>query len=349
MSKLRLTWMSAALLLLVACTHSPPRMPANIKAEFNAEKTRLLRLAADHGVLFQIPESVIRDLPSKSAGDRCRKTENGQWAQQVYSILETFQQFPTYAQKIHVIEFKRGDRAHAEISRDLDGATHLVVSYSKVESRQRIHSLSDIPCSGASMELVGRDMVVTEFEWPDTSMITKVLASLPNRPDVARFRIDPTFLRWLADRMTIFRLTPELAFEKTHLGEPLLPVYFAQMSREIQSPHPAIEFWLHEISQRSRLGQDILFFGLKKDLQGSLGIQVDSAGKFARKMNGFVDPSYPYLSYRVENDNGFNITHLDTLNQCLGELMRTYRSPLASMGSFETDADSFLFPGHHCP
>ncbi len=348
MSKMRLTWMSAVLALLCSCTHNPPREPASYKGQYNPEHTQLLKLAAENGLFFQIPESVIRDQPVKTIGDRCRKTEEGDWAEQIYDTLRVIQQNPSLGRKVHAIEFRRGDRPWAEISKDLDGAVQLVLSYSKTESRVRINSLSEIPCATGDMELVGKEMTVTNYEWPTASAIASVLSGVPHRPVVERYNVDKSFMVWLAERMTIFRLTPELAFEKTHTGESLLPVFFAQMSKEIQPGHPAVEFWLHEISQRSRIGQSIMFMGLKKDLYGSIGIQVDSAGKFARKMNGFIDPSYPYLSYKVEN-NTFAITSLQSLDRCMSGLMSTYRSPMSLMGSFETDPDSFLFPGHHCP
>lgn len=345
-----LTWMSVLMALsLGACSHSnKSRTPANFRGTYNADHTRLLRVAAENGILFQVPDSVIRDLPQKSAGEGCRSNMDGPWSEEIYKTLRILQQNPRLSQRVHVIELRRGDRPQAEISKDLDGAVTLVLSYAKVENRERIHSLSDIPCTNGNMDLVGREMTVSSFEYPNEFNIVSLLSSLPDRPKVDRLSIDTGFLIWLADRMTIFRFSPDLSFEKTHTGQPLLPVYFAQMRNDILQRHNAVEFWMNEISKRSRAAQSLMFFGLKKDLQGTLGVQVDSAGKFSRRMNGLIDPTYPYLSYRVEN-NTFAITRLQQLDSCLGELMRTYQSPMSVMGTFEMDANSFLFPGHHCP
>lgn len=350
MSKFKLPYAAALFVLLAACTHSPmKRTPALETLSFDTERVQLLRLAAENSLLFQIPDATIRDLPVQFVGDNCRQTGEGPWAQYLYSTLRIIQKNPALAQKIHLIEFQRGDSPRADLSKDLDGAVHLVLSYSKVETRHRINSLSDIPCASGDMTLIGKDKTVATFEWPSVQAITKVLTQASPRPPVERFEIDKSFALWLADRMSILRLTPELSFEKTHLGDPLLPLFFAQISHELHSAHPAVDFWMHEISRRSKLGQSVIFFGLKKEADGLIGIEVESKGKFARKLNGLIDPSYPYLSYRLENQGGFTITPLQDLENCMDKLMASYKSPMSFMGTFETDAESFLFPGHHCP
>jgi hypothetical protein len=338
------------LLCLAACTSSPIRLPAAKQNAYNVENVRLLKLAANNGILFQMSDAVLRDVPHKAMGDRCRKSTEAVWPEKIYTTLQVFEQNPAFLQKVHTIEFKRGDETKAEISKDLDGAVSLILAYSKKEVRERINSLSDIPCADGDMEMVGRDMSVTMLDWPTSAAISTALSNAADRGTVERFNFDRRFISWLADRATIYRLTPDAAFEKTPTGQPLLPNVMAILSEQLSTPGidtAGIDYWLKEISNRSNLGSSVKFFGLKKDLQLHSGIQVDSAGKITRKLAGHADPTYPYLSYRIEN-NGFIVSTLAELNTCLTNLTSTYRSPLSSMGSFDMDADSFLFPGHQC-
>lgn len=334
---------------ITACTGAPKREPQAVTAEYNPERVRLLKLAADDGLLFQVSESVIRDLPVRSVGDRCRRADEGEWISKIYSTLEIMDRDRSQLGKVHFVEFRRGDRAGAEISKDLDGATALVLSYAKVERRETIETLAQIPCGDGDMSLVGREMTVTSFEWPAESTVAGVLGEAGPRPAVERFDIDRRFPQWLAERMAIFRLTPEIAFEKTPTGQPLLVTAMRRLSEEVttERAQPALDYWLKEITKRSHLGAGIKFFGLNRDLQLSTGLQVDSAGKFARKMNGYSDPTYPFVSYKVEN--GSYVTgSLRELGSCLSDFMGTYRSPLSSMATYDMDPDSFLFPGHSC-
>lgn len=348
-TEIRLLIFAAFVALVAACTSSPTREPQAVKPEYNPVRVALLKTAAQHGLLFQISDAVIRDVPLKDAGEKCRRTSEGPWVEKVYSTLEVLDREPALLEKIHVVEFRRGDAPKAEISKDLDGATTLLISYSKSETRERINTLSDIPCSDGDMSLIGKEMTVTDFKWPVPAEITSVLYGLPDRPQVDRFDFDRRFPAWLADRMAMFRLTPEIAFEKTPTGQPLLVTALARLSEEVTTNpnQKALEFWMKEISSRSHLGASVKFFGLTRDLQMSTGLHVDSVGKFARKMNGLSDPTYPYVSYKLES--GSYITgSLGQLGSCLNEFMSTYRSPMSSMNMYDMDPDSFLFPGHSC-
>lgn len=334
-------------LIVTGCQHSPLRLPSSFsKPVYDAKRVQLLKVAAEHGVFFLIPETVIRDLPVRSAGDKCRKTEEGQWIENVYSTLAVLKQNPALADKIHMIEFKRGDRAQAEVSRDLDGVATLILYYSRIETRDKIRFISDIPCSG-DLEQIGKDLSVTKFEWPTRGAISMLLHAQPERASVERMNIDKRFPIWLAEHMTLFRITPELTFEKTPQGESLLPVALTTLANELPANQDQLEYWLSEISKRSKIGGSVKFFGLKKDLLGSTGLQVDTAGKFVRKMNGYSDPTYPYVSYKVDN-GAYVFAGLAELRNCLGELSDTYRSPLSLLTAFDSDPESFMAPGYHC-
>lgn len=349
-SSLRFVFVFVIAALIGACTHSPPRMPQSTPANYNPAHVRLIKMAAENGLFFQISDAVIRDVPSRSAGDQCRRMGEAPWIDQLYATLEVFEKEPRLLSKVHIVEFRRGDKSKAEISKDLDGAVTLVISYAKTETRQRIESLSDIPCSNSNLDMMGKDVVATAFEWPTPAQIAAPMQSLEDRPPVERLNVDRRFLVWLGERLTLFRLTPELAFEKTPNGKSLLPEAFRQWASEVGggANTDALDYWLREISLKSKLGAGVKFFALKRDNEMSTGIAVDSVGKFARKMSGSADPTAPYLSYKLESGS-FVIAGLRELAPCLNELMSTYRSPLSSMTNYELNPESFLFPGHSCP
>lgn len=335
---------------LSACTHQPTREPAQEPAmHYAPERVRILRAAAEHGVLFHIPDNVVRDVPSRAIGDRCRASQDAPWIDRVLETLHILERQTKALGKIHILELRRADRPGVEIVRDLDGGVTLQLQYAKVESRETIQTLADIPCAQGDMELVGKDMTIVHFEWPDPLQIQAATASLPERPEVERFKFDTRFLTWLSDRVTIFRLTPEVAFEKTPTGQPLLPVLMAALSQEVSSVprRAALDFWLKEVSTRSRSGAGLKFFGVFKDMTLAHGLQVESVGQFTRKMNGYADPTFPYVTYKIEN-SAYQFSSVTQLDSCLSSLMSTYRSPVAAMSSYDMDPDSFMFPGHHC-
>ncbi|MBX2987801.1 MAG: hypothetical protein KF802_07875 [Bdellovibrionaceae bacterium] len=338
-----------AAVLFSACSHAPTRSPGSFRPSYNPRYVQLLKAAADEGVFFQISDSVIRDLPLRSSGETCRSTGDGPWIEELYDVLEIFQKDPSLARKVHIVEFKRGDKPSVETSKDLDGAVTLLLLYSKSESREKIDSLSDIPCASGDMDLVGKDMSVTRFTWPSTQAIEALLQEQPERAEVERLNVDRHFMQWLAERQTLFRLTPELAFEKSPNGQPLLPAALARFSATLAQGNelPALDYWMSELGKKSKLGGAVKFFSLKKDNQMARGLQVDSVGQFARKMNGFADPTYPYVSYRLKNGT-FNVGDLPDLDRCLRDLNSSYRSPISLMNNYEMDPGSFLYPGYHC-
>lgn len=348
---LRISFILALIIAFVevSCSSLPTREPQSSAPEYNPERQRLLKLAASNGVMFLISDGTIHDVPMLSAGDRCRKAEEGPWVEQVYSVLRAFQAEPKLLSKIHFIEFRRGDRPGAEISKDLDGAVSLVVLYGKIETRSKIVTLSEIPCSDGTMDYLGKELVHTSFDWPESSAITGAVANLPERPKVPRLEYDHAFPVWLAEHLTLVRLTPELAFEKTPSGNSFLVEVMDGMGKEITAApkQPTIEFWLKELSAKSTIGAGLKFFSFKRDLVKSSGLLVDSGNKLNRKMTGAAEPTYLFVTYRVSNGR-FKYAGLAELSKCLKSFLQTYRSPLASMNTYDMAPENFLSPGHSC-
>ena len=335
---------------LTACQQSPKREPQSIAYSYDVGQVKLLRAAVENGVYFIVTDAVMRDVPAKQMGDRCRKSEDSPWLEYTYETLQTFYRRPELYSRVHFIEYRRGDAPGVEVSNDLDGARHLIVSYTKLEKRKILNSLTELPCESGDFDAVGKELVMTSFEWPTQAQVAGALAALDPRARVTRLEFNPKFLLWLADRMTFFRFSQELVFEKNAVGEPLLVASFEQYAKELATNNgklPAVEFWLREISDRSRQGHVLKFFGFKRDLQLSTGIQVDSTGSFSRKLNGYADPTYPYASYRTENGL-YLYSNLKQLNNCLLDFQKQYLGSSRKPARLETDRDSFLYPGYFC-
>lgn len=335
-----------------ACQHSMIREPQAVVASYDTERVEILKSAVESGLYLVVPDAVMRDIPARQVGDKCRRTEESPWMEKAYSVLGLFHRQPELYTKVHFVEFRRGDRPGVDISNDLDGARYLVINYAKVQKRRTVNTLAEIPCADGEMDLIGKEMMVTEFEWPNSMQIVSVLEAQPTRALVPRLAFDRKFLVWLAERLTVFRFSQELVFEKNAKGDPLLVEGLHQMSKELESnPQQlrALEFWLKEINDRSRQGGFIKFFALKRDLKLSTGLQVDSAGNFkhSRKMQGYADPTYPFLSYRTDN-GAFVFTGLPQLESCLQRLQRTYLGSSRSPTRYDTDADAFMHPGYFC-
>lgn len=336
-------------LALVGCFSKPVdiRVPASTSV-YNSEKVELLKKAADAGILFQISDSALRDVPSRQVTERCRKVDEAMWSEKFYETMRLITSKPQYSKKLHVIEFKRGDSAKVEISKDLDGVTYFQLAYGKVETRESVKRADDLPCADRPVDLVGKDLVTVEYNWPTREQQLEALDKAPDKPDSDRFKFDHTFIRFLAEKQTVFRLNSDIAFEKSAAGHNLLRAFMTKMSQDIKenSPHDDFDFWSHELSVKSKQSTNLKFFTLKRDIGLAHGIQVDSGGKFARKINGFSEPTYFYMSYRAEN-GAFFLPSLKELNQCLHELS-SIAGTADYKNTFDMDPDSFLYPGHHC-
>lgn len=336
--------------LLVSCAGKTLRLPSSQPAvHYDAAKVALLKEAAENSVFLQISSEALRDVPQRQIGERCRKIGEPEWHDRYFDILRVLSTERAF-DRVHVIEIKRGDVADVEVSKDLDGLTYLNVLYAKTESRQVAEQLSDIPCADQGLDFLGRDVVSTRYDWPRRERIAAVLRELPERPRVERLSADPRFGVFLAEQMTVFRLTPEISFEKNPSGQSLIVSSFKSLGDQLAEPKQLahVRYWMREITLRSKLGQSLKFFGLKKDSALGHGIQVDAPGEFARKMDGlFPSPTYLYLSYRTRN-NDFNLTGMSDLDACLEKLTDIHRSPVSSMTAYDQDPASFLYPGHHC-
>ncbi len=331
---------------LVSCTTTSPREVATTSSP-NAEHLRYLQHAAEAGILFIIADGALRDVPSKQIGS-CRKSEDALWAENLYGLLEGLDRNQRLYSKIHVIEIRRGNAPTAVVEKDPSGLTRFVVSYVRHTKFEKISSLTELPCANPSGEMVNGNLETTTFDWPLKEYAISTLAEARDKPNLEKFQFDKKLLLFLADHLTLLRVTPEQLTEKNAAGEYTLGLLLNRVGTELAA-HPKmehVEFWLTEIGIRSKQAMGLEFFSFVAKEALSYGIKVDSTGKFARKINNYSEPTYLYLTYKTEN-NSLTGPGLQDLNTCLASLSALYRTP-NFVNTFETDKESYLYPGYHC-
>lgn len=336
---------TASALVFVACSSSQVRGPA---AAHNRDAQRLhsLRTAAENGILFVIADSVFQDRPSRQVAS-CKKIEDPVWADNLFAVLEKFDQSPGLYSKFYTIQIRRGNAAKSFIEKDSAGASHLVIEYSKRRVSEKITPMTEISCPNNIADYVNKDMDITTFEYPSADSVVAAVSAAENRAPLERYNFDRRFLTYLADQSVLLKVEPTHLIDKNENEEFFLTGLLNKFGAEIsQGNLRDIEFWIKEIGVNSKQAAPIEFFGLKKDNGLNYGIRVDSSGKYARKINGFSDPTYLYIGYKTEV-SGFNFATLSELNSCLANLTKSYRAADFPR-SYDMDTDSYLYPGYMC-
>jgi hypothetical protein len=332
------------------CVSSTIRLPASFKPKYNNSSVELLKGAAKNGIVFQISDSVFRDVSSRQI-DRCRKAEAPIWSAKVMELLTLLKEKEKdgYYNKFHIVDIKRGDKARAEITEDLSNLSYLTITYAKRETREKATSSTVIPCYDSGTDFEGKDLITTNIDWPNLEELKLTLKQAPTKKDVASFKLNTDFLVFLAERQGILKIGPEVPYAKNKDADPFLKLWLDKMAQEIREPTNLeyINYWLKEISTHSRQAGVIQLFGLYRESDAAHGVQVDTVGKYSRKLNGYQEPTYMFMSYG-EVDGDIVTDDLKDLNTCLQNMTALYSNPLAMGTTLESDGDSFLSPGYSC-
>ena len=327
-------------LLLSACQSHHPRTPSSETSSFDPKKVALLKWAAKNKVLFQIDENSFQHISSSSIDSTCTKLSTPAWSETILSSLENLRKLSNSKVNVHILDIKMGSEPAASVTQDLDGLTYLTLQYAEKTKSEKIHSLKDIPCDKKDAQFIGQNRIDKFYVMPNASQIRTALASVKDGKTPERWSFNPEFLSLLAENMTLFRLTPDVSFEKSFDGKSLLSHFLNQQAQKIStSKTEALHYWLSEINQRSHSGSYLNLFTLKSDKNLTTGITThqNSSGV-----------AYPFMSYKIE-DGQFLISDLSKLERCLNELKMRYRRSLASIGSdLSTHSDNFLYPGYTC-
>ena len=342
LAKLRfLFFISLSVCNFWGCATSFLRMPASVSLNYDAEHVRLLTSAAQEGILFQFDDEFLKDVPNAQISESCNHTDVEDWGGQFYSILKMFDREPDFFKKVHVIQLKRGDKPASDITRELDGTAYLILTYQKIQKRENITDEWKRKCDGFAPS---RDQVVlTKMDWPSSENIKKSLEKLPNKPDIARFSFDRSFLVYLAQRKTILRITPALSAEKSFpTMQPVLPQVMNQLAQQSrQARYKYIDYYLQEIDQKSRMGGQIKFFSILQDQRLERGISLDSVSRsIASSIAQPMTSTFLFISYRSHGGN-YEYSSLQDLDQCLNLF-----NPVSAEISYRPER--FLHPGYSC-
>ena len=316
------------------------RQPNNVQYEFDSSKVQLLTWAAQNRIMFQFPDSTFSDVSVSQVQETCKTLKEQAWSEAVFTTLENIKKNVALQNKVHVIEVRRGENPNVETSKDLDGVTYLVLSYSVSEKKTKITDVAQIPCDNKSTLLLGEELTETHFVLPATTAIAKVIKELPARTTPDRWKFNTDFLKFLASKMTLLRFSADLGFERSADGQFFLSQFLdEQAAADKKNHYTAYDYRLTEITQHSHTGSYLKIMALVQDKQLGYGMGT------TQNTRGLA---YPILSYKSQ-DGKYTYTSLNQLNQCLEELSSKYKRGLASIRSdYSTQADSFLYPGHIC-
>ncbi len=327
--------------ILSGCAAGFLRMPASLGSNYNNEQVRLLTGAAHEGILFQFDDEFLKDIPTAQISDTCNFPDVKDWGDQFYSVLKTFEREPDFFKKIHIIQFKRGDKPGVDITHELDGTAYLVLTYQKVQKREAMTDDWRRKCDGFSP--AREQVTLTQMEWPTNDALQKSLSRLPNKPEVSRFAFDRSFLVYLAQRKTILRITPSLTAEKSFPSmAPILPQIMNQLAQQsLAGRYKYMDYYLQEIDEKSQLGAQIKFFSVLQDQHLDCGISLDGVNRsIASSLAQQLTSTYLFISYRSRGGE-YEHSTLQDLDQCLKSF-----NPVSSEISYRSER--FLHPGYSC-
>lgn len=331
-------------MIICGCSSNILRLPASSKIKYDPERVRLLTEMAEQGVLFQIDDDIMKDVPNVQISEFCNYVDDITWGEQFYSILKIFDRNPNLYKKIHVIHLRRGDEPKVEIEKDWDGASHLVLNYQKIQTREPNTNEWRRKCESFGEQ---RDQVtITKMQWPEFDQIADYLSKQPDKTKVPRFSFDTKILIYLAQRLTVFRLSPALAAEKSLDETVILPEVLNRLSSDVKEDKgktvkfESVDAWLYEIDNKSRLGKHIKFFtSLQSQSLGS-GIGIEGAERnLASSMNQSLAATYLHVSYRSRGGK-YEYSSMKDLDSCL----KKFNPP----SHFSTKPERFMYPGHSC-
>ena len=344
----RLAILSAAVVSLNSCVSSYVRLPNSAAQVYgNSDIQQSLMLVAQNNILIHIPEATTREFEKSEIDQSCRQMKEPLWAEKLSQYLNEFRKRPELLSRVHVIELKRADKSDVSIQRDLDGAVTLSLQFVKLENYEKVGFQTKLPCKGSLAEYLGRDLIKTNYEFPEIDKMVLSLQNLPERREIPRFQFNNEFLVYLAERGAILKFTHELSFEKTSQGKFIMPEMLNRLGAESkQAFHQHMNYWFKQINQMSKQAEIIQMFSLVADKELKAGVRVDSRGELTQKVFGESDLTYLFLSYNVENENLMSVT-LEQLESCLKGFTDDMtglklRKPAAS------DRESYLKPGYFC-
>lgn len=345
----RLSLVLTLIIGLASCMTNIVRLPSSVSQVYsNNEVVQGLLLAAQNNVLINIPESTTREFEKSEIDQKCRQVKNPFWSEKLVSYLNELKKRPELFSRMHVIEIKRADNAGVEVQRDIDGAIVVSIQYVKSENHNKVNFQTKLPCSGSIAEFFGRDIVQTQFEFPDMQKFLVSLKNLPEKKHIERFSFSNNFLTYLAERGAIFKFSHEMSFEKTAAGKYVMVELLNKLGSESKSDpfYQNMNYWFKQITEQSDQAKLIQMFAAIQDKELKTGVRVDSKPETAQKIFGDSDLTYLYITYVIEN-NEVNYVKLQELEECL-EHFTDDMSGIRIRKPAANERQSYLRPGYSC-
>jgi hypothetical protein len=344
-SRLALVFLVTA---LSSCISSYVRFPSSVAQVYgNADMTQSLVLAAQNRILFYIPESTTREFEKTEIDSKCRSFEEPIWSSRLSVYLNELRKRPELFEKFHILELVRGDVPSIKVQSDLDGVVTLSIQFAKSETYGKVVVNSKLPCKGSVAEFLGKELIKTNFEFPENEKLVLKLKSLSDKKDAPRFKFSTGFTTYLAERGAIFKFNHEMSFEKTAQGKFIMAEMFDRLSDQVKAPfHQNINYWFKQINEQSQQARLIQMFALVPDKEIKSGVKVDVSNDLSLKRQGESDLTYLYLTYTVDDDQ-VRVASLENLEKCLQTFTKEmsgfkFRKPAA------TGNESYLKPGYSC-
>ena len=296
---LRIVAFSIILFTLQSCVNNYVRLPSSVAQVYtNSDVQQGLLLAAQNNVLINIPEATTREFEKSEIDHSCRTMKEPLWSEKLSVYLNEFRKRPELLSRFHILELKRGDKPQIQIQKDLDGAITLSIQFAKVENYGKVSIQTRLPCRGSVAEYLGRDLIVTEYDFPAIDSLVVALKELPEKKPVARFQFANDFLIYLAERGTLFKFTHEMSFEKTGQGQYIMAELLNRLALESKQPFKQhTNYWFKQINQNSKQAQLIQMFAAIQDKELKAGVRVDTRGEVSQKVIGDSDLTYLYITY----------------------------------------------------
>lgn len=345
---LRISILGLALAAVSGCITQYVRLPSSVAQVYtNNDVQQGLLLAAQNNILISIPEDTTREFEKTEIDSKCRKNGDPIWSEKLSVYLNEFRKRPELLSRLHVLEIKRGDNAEVKIQKDLDGAITASIQFVKFEKHGKVSFQTQLPCAGSVAEYMGREIVKTDYDFPDMQKFISTLQNLPEKKDLPRFQFAHDFLEYLAERGTIFKFSHAMSFEKTAQGKYVMAELLNKLALEVKEPfHRHMNYWFKQINQQSTQARLIQMFAAIQDKELKAGVRVDLQNDTSQKSFGDADLTYLYITYNVENDV-VNFVNLQQLEKCLQSFTENM-SGIRIRTPASTEKNSFLKPGYSC-
>ena len=348
MSFIRIIILVGLVGILQSCVSTYVRLPNSVTQVYsNSEIQQSLLLTAQNNVMIYVPEATTREFEKSEIDQACRVIKEPLWSGKLSIYLNEFRKRPELLNRLHVIEMKRADKAGVSVQHDLDGAVTISIQFVKQENYGKVSYQSQLPCKGSVAEYLGRDLIKTDYEFPDVETLVVALQNLPEKKDVPRFKFQNDFLIYLAERGAIYKFSHEMSFEKTAQGKYIMAELLGKLGAETKQPfHQHMNYWFKQINEKSSQAHLIQLFAALQDKELKAGVRVDTRGEVSQKIYGDSDLTYLYITYNVDDDKVNSVTLRD-LENCLQDFTKnmsafTLRKPAA------TEKESYLRPGYSC-